>query len=267
MTSWDQMLSWEFVLPPSRPNEFQITRIREYCREIPRDSKVAILGSTVEFRDLMYEVGFRNIYVLDISQKYYEYSNRSRIYQYPDQLIRGDWLTTLADHQSKFSLVLSDLTSGNIPYGSREKFYTLVEQCLTPNGIFCDKVLTHNSELLELDTLIHKYSMMPLNWLYANWFNCEVLFCSDLIRKNKLVDTSSFYSEIMTRGTNLRINKFIEKVKQITPEGFIWYYGKSWDDLKGSYCPRMKLLEDSVENGLDNPYRHRLHYFFLKKSS
>ena len=54
MSDWKNMEQWEMVLPPSRPTVEELDRIEKYIGSYSRAEPIAILGSTPEFRDLLY---------------------------------------------------------------------------------------------------------------------------------------------------------------------------------------------------------------------
>ena len=181
-------------------------------------------------------------------------------------MVRGDWLDSLPGYKNFFALILSDLTSGNLSYENRATFYSLISDALAPNGIFYDKVLTHNEHNIRFQDLVNKYSQLPLNLLFVNYFSSEMLFCSELLDINQTVDTSLFYSIIYDRVANRRIRAFTDQAKlKITPENCIWYYGRKWDDLKKDYCPKLELLSEYTEDDDASPYYGRLRFFTMQK--
>src|SRR5947209_2660378 len=120
--TWDAMVHWDLVLPPSRPSHPQLECIRATLQNVDRAAPVAVLGSTPEFRDLLHECHFRQIYVLDKNRTFYGKMSNVRIYRNPEIFLHGEWLELLPQHSGKFSVILSDLTSGNIPYTQRGCF-------------------------------------------------------------------------------------------------------------------------------------------------
>ena len=165
MDTWDLMKNWHLVLPPSRPSARQLAHIKSIASGIDRSAPVGVLGSTPEFRDLLHELGFSNIHVLERNMHFYEAMCAWRVYQNDERVIRGDWRKTLCSLRDTYALILSDLTSGNIPYTDRAAFYGLITSALRPGGIFCDKILTHEGPMLSLDYLFDKYTSLPLNLL------------------------------------------------------------------------------------------------------
>lgn len=262
MDTWDQMKTWELVLPPSRPSAEQLAHIVTLTRDVNRLEPVAVLGSTPEFRDLLYEQGFRNIHIMERNTSFYDAMSQVRVYRNPELLIEGDWRETLADCSGRFALILSDLTMGNIPYEDRVRFFTLISRSLSKSGLFCDKVLTHPGPNLSVERLIEKYAKLPLNLIHINYFSCEMFFCSELVDLGEIVDSSYFYSILDKRVQHERVRAFLREAKKITPEGCKWYYGRRWYRLEPEYCPDLRRLAVD-EDEPSSPYFGRLKQFTL----
>ena len=169
---WDHMTDWHLVLPPSRPSSWYLNHILASTGGISRSAPVGVLGSTPEFRDLLRECGFTTIYVLDRSITFHRAVSRERVYSNEEHLLVGDWRETLPNLKNTFALILSDLTSGNIPYDYRSEFYKLLAGALSPGGILIDKVLTHPGSHIEIESIVRKYSRLPLNLQQINYFSC-----------------------------------------------------------------------------------------------
>lgn len=252
--------NWEYVLPPSRPSVNELERIRALLIREDRNSPIAILGSTIEFRNLLHEMNFKNIYIFEKNPDYYKWteswiSGETK----SENIIWGDWLDTIKNYKETFVAVLSDLTMGNIDYRYRKEFYNAVYNSIRPFGLFVDKVLTHCMPHISLDVLENHYEQTPLNLESVNRFSCEVLFCSDLLI-NKVVDTTKFYDILRNRFKSPLLLKYIELCHLVTPEGCIWYYGKAWDDLKADYMQTYKssfIFDDQP----GSPYYGRLKHF------
>lgn len=259
------LTNWEFVLPPSRPNDVELVRIKQYINSFSRKEPVAVLGSTIEFRDLLYSMGFKQVYVFEKNIAFNNALNDWKIYPNTNEvLIEGDWLNTLPMYSGIFNFCLSDLTMGNINYTSREKFYNLISNSLKDGGIFIDKVLTNEIPLITLDDISEKYRNLTVNLRNINNFSCEALFCSELLNDG-IINTTKFYSvlgEIFS--DNLHLMKFIEKSHLITPENCVWYYGQPWDLLKSVYFSCFTKTE-YFEDIPSSPYYLRAKHFINSK--
>lgn len=265
MDSWNLMNKWHLVLPPSRPSCLQLSRIRNQISDLPKSCNVAVLGSTPEFRDLLFECGFTNIYIFERNLDFYKQMTEDRVYDNKEILIKGDWLNTLEKYPRSFHVILSDLTSGNIPYESRGSFYSSITKSLERGGFFFDKVLIHDIPNLLVSELECKYDRLPLNLLTVNHFNCEMLFCSELLEINQKVDTTLFYQLLDTKIKSRKVLRFVQECKNIiTPIGFTWWYGRSWNDLKKTYCVELEPC-NVVDEEESSPYFLRAKHFTLRK--
>ena len=262
--TWEMMVDWRLVLPPSRPSASQLVRWGERLRELERNVPVAILGSTPELRDLLCELGFKDVVLFERNLKFLKAMTALRVTDSVEKVVEGDWLQTLTQAKNTFGAVLSDLTSGNIPYHGRREFYRAVEGMLARGGVFLDKVLTHGDELRPVTRLLDRYASLPVNLLYVNYFSCEVLFCSDLLKVNETVDSSAFYAELDRICVSPRLRAFATQARLITPEQCVWWYGRSWTRLEPNYCPAL-IRERVDEDESTSPYAGNLKFFTLRK--
>lgn len=252
--------NWQFVLPPSRPSIHELERIRSLLIDIEKEAPVAVLGSTIEFRNLLHSMGFQNIYLFEKNSSFYEWTSSWITHKTDaEHLVWGDWLDTIAKYKLHFAIILSDLTMGNISYDNRDLFYTMIYEALRPKGVFIDKVLTHNMPHIPLDILMTQYETIPINLESINRFSCEVLFCSTLLNGG-IINTTKFYDILKKHYTTPTLTKYIEKSHLITPEDCIWYYGKLWDELKNNYFKPYSDIQ-LYEDVPSSPYFRRLKHF------
>ena len=257
MDTWDRMTSWDFVLPPSRPSHQHLAWFRQQLSHLQADDPIAILGSTPEFRDLLALLGFRHTFVLERNTLFFEKMNRLRVTASNDTLLQGDWMQTLPGCAGRFAAVLSDLTSGNVPYSQQTEFYSLVAQSLRPGGIFCDKLLSYPIPHEPLDALLAKYETAPLNLDTLNRFSCEVFFCSELLSIFGQVDTDLFYGHLRQMHIGPTVRAILERLPLITPPGMTWYYGHPWNTVRELFDPTLYCCDEQLE-GDCSPYAHRL---------
>jgi hypothetical protein len=262
MTTWDNIASnWEFVLPPSRPSVEELERIGSLLCHIDKRCPVAVMGSTIEYRELLFSFGFINVYIFENNMDFYEITTGTSAYTLKETIISGDWVDTINGYEDIFAVILSDLTIGNIPYDKRKAFYASINNALSANGCFADKVLTHSMPHLLLIDIGEKYERLPINFLTINHFSCEALFCSELLNAG-IIDTTKFYAILREQFRDSpKLQKYLEKAHLITPEDCIWYYGKYWCEIKEDYFPTNK---SSVffHDGPGSPYFMRLKHFF-----
>lgn len=257
MDAWDQVATWELVLPPSRPSRQHLDWFRYHLSELREDDPIAVLGSTPELRDLLTLLGFREVHVLERNMKFHAEMNRLRVSSNFETVLEGDWFQTLPTCSGRFAAIVSDLTSGNIPYERRREFYSLVTDSLRPGGMFCDKLLSHPIPHEPLDRLLTQYETEPLNLDTVNRFNCEVFFCSELLTEFGRVDTSEFYDHLRGLGPGPTVSAILDRLPYITPRGMTWDYGKPWELVRQEVDSRLYCSDDTLEGGA-SPYANRL---------
>ena len=176
-------------------------------------------------------------------------------------------MQTLPVYSGRFAAVLSNLTSGNVPYKQRHEFYSLITESLRPGGMFCDKLLSYPIPHENLDALLEKYENAPLNLDTVNRFKCEVFFCSDLLtevgRCSDLltevgrVDTSLFYDHLRQMSPRPTVGAILDRLPLVTPRGMTWDYGRPWHREQEEFDLRLHCSDDRLERG-DSPYANRL---------
>lgn len=265
MSDWNNMVQWELVLPPSRPSLTDLQLISDKISFYDREMPVAVLGSTIEFRELLFKLGFKKIYIFEKNLEFYSLITKLMYFTPEEILIEGDWLNTVCNYQNYFQFVLSDLTMGNIKYNNRNKFYNDIYNAIKDNGLFIDKVLTIDFELLKLNILFEKYENLPINLRSINDFSSEVLFCSELLQEKKSVDSSKFYDLLKNGNFSPKIKMYAEKAQMITPRGFEWDYGIPWIELSGDYLAKYKTSNFVEDKDISSPYFEKVKQFFNYK--
>lgn len=246
---------WAITLPPSRPSAGHLAVFRAALSRVTRDHPVAVLGSTPEFCDLLVQAGFRKVFVFEKSKEFYEAAQRLRAYPHACTPVWGDWIDTLAHYNGEFGAVLSDLTSGNVPYECRADFYENLATALRPDGLFIDKQLRHHLPLNSPDVILARYSTQPLNLITANRFNCEALFCSSILDPvDGILDLTKAYALLEARVANdPHLHALVQLTEQITPRSGQWFYGRPWDELERDY-DRFLLPVAEFDDDVCSPY-------------
>lgn len=260
MDTWNTIKTWDMVMPPSRPDKWQLDVISDILVKKDKTCLVAVLGSTVEFRDLLFELGIKNVIIFEKNHDYYRETFEHKVYHVTDEkVVWGDWLSTLSKYNNTFDIILSDLTSGNIPYVSRRAFYENISNSLVVDGLFVDRILTKQIALHDINNLINKYSKLPVNIGTVNKFNCEMLFCSKYQEESKTVNTSAIYDNLLSYNIP-KINLFVKKCYRITPRECIWWYGKDWDVEVKPYIKHLNILHE-FDEPIDSAYYGRCKLF------
>ena len=249
-TQWSTFERWDLVLPPNRPTDRFLKVVRDILERHSPPLRAAVLGSTPEFRDLLAQCGAMETIVFDRDLPFHRRTTEMTLplTRTTERLVLGDWLETLPDHEAAFDFLLSDLTAGNVPYSSRAQFYASIRRALRPGGIFVDRLLLHDFELLPLDRLDRKYRKRGRNLRSYNDFSSEYLFCSELLKGQESVDSSEFYGHLSQRfHDDEQLNALWHGAHLVTPEGAFWHYGRTasavWEPLAHAFS-RIRVLRD-----------------------
>lgn len=225
---WQSMGDWRLVLPPSRPSEEHIEFVRTAAKGLRKDACVAVLGSTVEYRDLLKRLGFVDIFVFDKNPEFFDFSCKLSTEKLSECYVEGDWLDTLSQYESRFDLVLSHLTTGNVRFDRRMDFFSGVARCLRDRGRFVDFVLTNETGYLRLEEIERKYRRRAVHIASANSFSCHAIFCSELVEEFQAVDTNRIYEQLY-EVLDPKLAPLIDLAQSVTPMGGYWYYGRPWE--------------------------------------
>ena len=207
---------------------------------------------------------FQRVHVFDKHESVYQQMTRMTCYPGTERFVHGDWLDTIPQYRSAFALILSDLTSGNVPYDQRPDFYSSVSKSLQVGGLFVDKVLTLEGSRRTIAELKKKYDDLPVNLLHINRFSCEFLFCSELLDIKQVVDTTLFYTILERELCSHRLLKFLAESPKITPYDCIWFYGKGWDQISEHYFHTLEAVQAYEDEGA-SPYYGNLKLFFSRR--
>ena len=253
---WSAHRSWFLVRPPSRPATWQLHVIRSWLAALRLEGEVAILGSTPEFQDLISEFeGLRPVLIdrcAEFSGHVRHQRRRRDRHGASPELIVGDWTEVLEQCQSRFVAVLSDLTSGNIPYVERNRHYAAVAASLRTGGLFADRVLTRESPLRSRRAVYEKFEGRSIGIESLNELNCELLFTSDLHSGDEL-RIEPMLAAARREWTTESGQAFLDGLELITPSGGTWWYGRPWEDLASTHGAEL-LLGTEYPEPCGSPY-------------
>jgi hypothetical protein len=254
------------ILPPLRPDALELTRIVRHLRSADRRAPVGVLGSTLELRDCLHESGFDNVHVLDSDAEYFRLTSHVRVYDNSETFILGDWADSLERLESSFAVLLSDLTSGYVPYSSRARFYAAIARSLRPGGLFIDKALENPAGLHAISEIESRYRTAPLNLQTINYFCCEAIFCSTLQLDDQLVDTTRVYAQLADALRGPRFGRLIDAAQAIVPTDCRWYYGLRSEQL-ASVAGTGLRLRAKYQLARSQPYYRRAHQYVWEREA
>ena len=239
--AWDNF-PWLGVLPPNRPDAENLNLLDSIIHQLPQRRTAAVLGSTPEYRSLISE-HFDNVFILEKSTAFKASVDwLSTGDPTKEQLVLGDWLTTLPELQGQCDLLMGHYTHGNIAFGQRRQFYNAMAMALSDDGILFDTVFQPKVQLNDVAGLNQKYGNAPFNLRTLNDLNCDAIFLGDHIRERRCVDTDYAF-EWLSRAARPRVVRLMEAVHaHITPRGLRWDYdpGQPPDSL--GYGASLRIL-------------------------
>ena len=248
--AWASHHTWYLVRPPSRPATWQIHCVSDWLRSTDANGEVAILGSTPEFQDLVAENARLKGVVIDRNQQFFEHVRYHRwrpgSRKGDVDFIHGDWTSVLQDNPGRFSAVLSDLTSGNIPYAERESFYGSVSRALVPGGLFIDRVLTLEAPLHSRKLIYDEFEQRPIDIGSINDLNCRLLFSSDL-REGEELCVAAMMTRARSEWRSGAGQAYLSALSLITPASGHWWYGRPWRELREAHAPELVLIHEHPE--------------------
>lgn len=252
--NWDECQFWNSVLPPSRPTIEELDRLKSLLLGYDLRSEIAVLGATPEYRELLAQLGFLNVTVIDRSLAFIDQVQALCPSAKSENIIVADWSNTLTAYPQKFSLILSHLTSGNVPYPDRAILYDTIRASLAEGGVFVDTALTHRAGLLDPDYVLYRYSLKPINLATINHFNCEFVFCTKLIEEDKCVRPARLYEYAVRHSQSPAIHRIVDFCMQITPPDACWYYGIGWKEEASMVATSFITLAEFAQAD-SSPYR------------
>lgn len=86
--NFEEILSnWQFVLPPSRPSIYELERVKSYLLNVNKNERIAVLGSTIEYRNLLHTMGFKDIYIFEKNPSFYNWTQGWIVEKSPNEKI------------------------------------------------------------------------------------------------------------------------------------------------------------------------------------
>ncbi len=264
MSMWSRHHAWTQVLPPSRPTPQELTRVRDVISTF-RNPRVAVMGSTPEFRTICGQMLVTGVVTIDNSLEFHE-SVDPLVTTRPtsERFVHTSWQRFFLETDDLFDLILSDLTLGNIPYEERPQLFRDIHRTLKRGGYFIDKVLTNEGRPWDAEDIGRKYAALPLNLETVNAFNCEAIFCGTH-SVNGVLNAAHAYDNLEQQlGHCDHPASLIRECELITPRHMLWYYGLPWSDVDKYYAHGLSRVARFSQEA-QSPYLHHAYQFFNHK--
>jgi len=162
-SSWagNKVSDWANYLAPARPSPSELRVIAQYIKRLGRPRKVlrvAILGSTVEFRSLCHSYG-ADVTVIEFSRTHYRILSRQPMaYRGREVLREEDWREMKADR--KYDLVLGDLALNVVARSDVPKVLRNIARLLAHDGTCLLRTWVRaDDRRLDLKTVVAAHRM------------------------------------------------------------------------------------------------------------
>lgn len=204
--TWNNYLAktWDLYLPPIRPYNEELDIFKQYIVEFINNNKklpnVLILGSTPEFRDILFEYNIIPT-VIDFSKDNYEGMSLLINNKGIDKFIESNWLDVekMLD-ETKFDFVFSEAAFNVLNKESAVKLYKIISNLLNKEGKLIAKEWIRFSNVRpNLNKIVKDYrssnnsrgfyshTCIPLMLLYYNFEN-EIIKLSDFSREIEILN-------------------------------------------------------------------------------
>lgn len=206
MSGWNRELAtiWTNNVAPSRPSHSEMcvyTRyLRQLQKELNRQIKLLVLGSTPEFRDWGYDENLI-VHVVDKSEEYYKTVSREiRHKNLKETLHISFWEDMAFDEQ--FDIIIGDLSVGNVEPDRFDDFLANIEKALSPGGLFMGKsfIWAEDEPVKNPKQIVDEYNSSIKIHPYT-FINHQLgLYCLDKV--TFLVDFGKMYKELFDLHNN-----------------------------------------------------------------
>lgn len=238
---WEALSGWEAVLPPNRPDRIDLA-IVDAVSAVSRRASACILGSTPEYRAVLRK-HFTSVRIVDRSPSFKSVSDAIVGSDERETVVVEDWLTALHSHQSKFDIVVSHFTHGNVPFADRNDFFRGIAASLADGGVFVDTIF-HPYPLVGPDEIRSRFVGRPANLQTVNDFNATAIFRSAVIQELGCIDTTVIYAWL--RKVFADVPELLQLVEtcetRVTPSGLIWDYSPNRPPDKLGYREHLNVL-------------------------
>ena len=238
---------WGLFLPPARPSESEIHVLENELLKLKEQNpnlRVAILGSTIEYRDLCRRVGMHHK-CIDYSRDNFLGLRESLEHKDSEEnLVISDWLD-MSGVEDKFDVFLGDLATTVTPVQDHKNMFSQIEKHCNPGAfVFLKTPLRENNDKMSHEEIFKLYrsERSDKNPFSGVWY--EVLLSDYDFEKDTM------YCKV----SNAKLKESFEKgiITQYEYEEF----KKRWDAL-GDFNMNIPLKEAFSENYSD--------FFLLEK--
>ncbi|MBW2982297.1 class I SAM-dependent methyltransferase [Candidatus Woesearchaeota archaeon] len=172
----DMANKWKNYKPPIRPSKYDLEVFKKYIKEkakkYGKDTKILILGSTPEFRDLVSKEKL-TAYVCDYNKRNYIALTLLKKYKGKEVLIQQDWRKLKL--KDKFDLVLGEASLNMVKADEVPLILKSVKKILKDDGLLIFKMWVRlPRSALSLKKILKTYRTKYKNKNFKNCMNQQL---------------------------------------------------------------------------------------------
>ena len=261
---WDKRIAsdWEWVGPPSRPSLSELLIYERHLMKLPRASKIMILGSTAELRDMCFLHHFKTVVVDYDADAFNVLGGHLRPADLAE-FVNCDWRDV--EFVDEFDAVIGDLALNMMPLSDQEKVLSKVAASLVAGGLFVHRswvqLPRERSKRGTLEQILHRQSQAE---------SCSNHFYSlamPLIAYYRSADASIDFQDVLA-GLRRSFEQDLVHADILDEFERSWnnYHLLNWVPSARKHDACMKKYLEHVETGYGNdPYRESCPIYAMRK--
>jgi SAM-dependent methyltransferase len=240
--SWKKFLNnWQKMTSPGRPTFQEINIYKELGQSFLKKTgtRVLLLGSTPELRDMLSKYKNISLTIIDINLEMIEVMSqlmKDKTASLKETWVKASWLNApLPSHY--FDLIYGDFVLSNVDFKYKNIFLKNIKNWLKPSGCF----ITRNENFCECHrplSIIEFEAIFqgrPLNQKTINLFWEVGVWSLGKISGSQRVSPGLFYKRIkkyLVGHNSSCLNKILQKGGVLYPLKAVWYVYKGEDSEK-----------------------------------
>ncbi len=260
---WTEKLAkeWRKYKPPSRPSYSEVRIYEYYIKKLPKDSKILLLGSTPEIRDIAAKYKM-NVMICDWSEEIYEALKLLMSKNNPlETFSKQDWRSM--HFNGKFDIVIGDAATTVVPYKDLDDVLNNISKNLKPDGVALQRIwVRYKDRIHSLQDIVKIFNKKPKNIHWYTWILFPVFLHYYYADKESL-SGEEIYKNMIEDYKNGRIPKRLVELFSLvknhkTPNNVLLK-----KDLERKLKKYFRIIK--IEYGKDNFKRNAPIYILKKK--
>jgi len=229
--TWKKFIkNWSRITSPGRPTKKETEIYRKFglLRLKKKGTKVLVLGSTPEIRDMLAKHKNIQVYLIDINiDNSFAMSElmKNRKAKEKEVWMKANWLTAPLP-ENYFDLIYGDFVVCNIPFKKQDKFLINIKTWLKKNGLFITRCETIKPEYknLSFEKFCCLFENKPVNLKTINHFWELGVYLGEIGKENRF-SPGVFYKHLrdyLEKYPNKNVEKILKTGGILYPLEWTW---------------------------------------------